>query len=106
MTRRLLVLPAPATMRRMSTPDHDPASDASRLRAALDTLGWTQRYLAWRTFSHEASIAAMCRNKQRAPPRLIEWLEAAAAHLKAHPLPDGWENGRDEEPRTGPFSPR
>ncbi len=99
MTARLPARAGPGIVRLMS--GHDPTSDASRLRAALDVLGWSQRYLAWRLFTPDPTIRKMARGSAAVPPELLAWLESAATPLRLHPLPEGWQNGSDEPPRTG-----
>ena len=76
---------------------HDPTSDASRIRLALDLLGWSQTDLAWRLFRHRTTIRDWCRGREIPPPEVMEWIEASSAALAAQPLPKGWHVDATEE---------
>lgn len=79
---------------------HDPGSDASRLRAALDALGWTRADLAGRLGIREDSVRKMTMGRQAVAAGLLPWIEAAAAYLTAEPLPPGWQAPREAREKT------
>jgi hypothetical protein len=76
-------------------------TDAERFRTALDTLGWSGRYAAWRCCSDDRRFRRFASGAEQVPLELLAWIEGAARFFEAHPLPEGWLNG-ERAARRGP----
>lgn len=60
---------------------------AARLRAALDTLGWSGRPLAGRLRINECTLRRWVAGQVAPPPDILEWLERCASFVRANPPP-------------------
>lgn len=60
-------------------------------RAALESIGWTQRGLAERLGIHETRTRRWATGQYKIPPNVAEWLQRLAAAHEAAPWPEGWD---------------
>ena len=60
---------------------------ATRLRAALCVLGWSQRELSRRLVQDERTVRRWASGEYPCPEPTLEWLECAAAWLADNPAP-------------------
>jgi hypothetical protein len=58
-------------------------SDASRIRAALDLIGWPQGEAAARWHIDNRNFRKVCSGAYPAPPGFVDWLETMAKALAA-----------------------
>jgi DNA-binding transcriptional regulator YdaS (Cro superfamily) len=62
-------------------------------RAALSTIGWTQRGLADRLGVHETRVRRWVSGVYPIPENVAEWLQRLATEVEKHPLPIRWNDG-------------
>jgi hypothetical protein len=62
----------------------------ARFLECLDALGWSQRYLAWQLECDTNLPTRWARGTAPVPPAIAAWLEASAACIASHPVPQDW----------------